>query len=67
MKTIRFIIILLLFGASSLAGRSSNPPNDCVADFDYTYVPTTPIYIQFTDINDGRLIIEELFDSLIVA
>lgn len=26
---------------------------DCEADFNFTYVPTTPIYVQFTDLSTG--------------
>lgn len=26
---------------------------DCQADFNFTYVPTTPIYVQFTDLSTG--------------
>jgi PKD repeat protein len=38
----------------SLPGLGNSPPDDCVADFDYNYVPTTPIYVQFTDISTGN-------------
>lgn len=45
---------MLLLWFVSLPGTGNNPPGDCVADFEYTYVPTTPIYIQFTDISSGN-------------
>jgi PKD repeat protein len=53
MKTIKLTLIIFLLGTCILPGMGNTPPYDCEADFDYTYVPTTPIYIQFTDISSG--------------
>ena len=54
MKSIKLSFILFLLVAFPLPGLGNSPPDDCVADFEYTYVPTTPIYIQFTDISTGN-------------
>jgi len=54
MKTIKLTFILLLLGVFSPPGLGNSLPDDCVADFEYTYVPTTPIYVQFTDISTGN-------------
>ncbi len=53
MKTIRLILFIFLLGFVSLPGRSTTPPADCDADFEFSYVPTTPIYVQFSDISTG--------------
>jgi len=53
MKTIRLIFYILILGMVSLPGRGDTPPSDCIADFEFSYVPTTPIYVQFTDISTG--------------
>lgn len=53
MKTIRLIFYILILGIASLPGRAYNPPADCDADFEFSYVPTTPIHVQFTDISTG--------------
>ncbi|RLD37058.1 MAG: hypothetical protein DRI83_04520 [Bacteroidetes bacterium] len=53
MKTIRLILYMFLLGIASLPGRGNNPPADCDADFEFSYVPTTPIHVQFTDISTG--------------
>jgi PKD repeat protein len=51
---IRLRLFILLFGAVPVLGFSGDMAVECEADFDYTYVPTTPIHIQFTDMSTGE-------------
>lgn len=57
MKNKVFVLLILLLPAfTGLAGNnhgSNMLPAECEADFSFSYVPTTPIYIQFTDLSAG--------------
>lgn len=49
------LILFSLFLGVSLQGSANKPPvaSECIAEFDYSYVPTTPIHVQFTDLSTG--------------